>query len=112
MPLLSSWLDSSTPGVQSVATTADDSVPIKAVTTDEYVALKVKLEEKVVNATLDSGAGLSVVDMGTVEILGLQHLITKCEDKLVNASGEKMDIAGVVDIQVKVQGAKPVKHTF
>ena len=50
--------------------------------------------------------------MGIVEILGLQHQITACEDNLVNASGDKMDIAGVVDIQVKIQGAKPVKHEF
>ena len=87
-------------------------VPIEAVTTDECVALKVKLEKKIVNATLDSGAGPSVIDMGTVEILGLQHKITDCEDNLVNASGDKMDIAGVVQIQVKIQGAKPVKHEF
>ena len=50
--------------------------------------------------------------MGTVEILGLQGEINDCEDNLVNASGDKMYIAGVVKIQVKIRGAKPVKHEF
>ena len=70
-------------------------MPIEAVTTDECVALKVQLEEKTVNALLDSGAEPSVIDMGTLEILGLQHSITDCKDNLVNASGDSMDIAGV-----------------
>ena len=88
------------------------SIPVEAVTTDECVALKVKLGEKLVNATLDSGAGPSVIDMGIVEILGLQHQITTCEENLVNASGDQMDIAGVVMIQVKTCDAKSVKHKF
>ena len=73
-------------------------MPIEAVTTDECVALKVKLEEKIVNATLDSGAGPSVIDMGTVEILGLQGEIGECKDNIVNASGDKMDIAVVEEL--------------
>ena len=78
--------------------------------TDECVALKVKL--KLVNVMMDSGAGCSVIDMGTLEKLGLEHQIRTCTDQLVNASGHKMDIAGVVDIMVQVRGTKSVKHEF
>ena len=98
--------------VVSRSDSPSSSIPVEAVTTDECVALKVKLGEKLVNATLDSGAGPSVIDMGIVEILGLQHQITMCEENLVNASGDPMDIAGVVMIQVKIRGAKSVKHEF
>ena len=99
-------------GVVSKSDSPSSSIPVEAVTTDECVALKVKLGEKLVNATLDSGAGPSVIDMGIVEILGLQHQITTCEENLVNASGDPMDIAGVVMIQVKIRGAKAVEHEF
>ena len=87
-------------------------VPIEAVTTDECVALKVRLEGKNVNALLDSGAGPSVIDMGTLEILGLCGTVSECEDNLVNASGDSMDIAGVVKLSVKLPQIKPVTHEF
>ena len=85
---------------------------MEAVSTDECVAVKVELEKKTVNATMDSGAGPSVIDMGTLELLGLQNKITPCTENLVNASGHDMDIAGVVGIKVQIHGTKPVRHEF
>ena len=61
---------------------------------------------------MDSGAGCSVIDIGTLENIGLVENITPCDDHLVNASGEKMDIAGVVKIDVQIRGTKSVKHEF
>ena len=71
-----------------------------------------KLESKIVNAMMDSGAGCSVIDIGTLENIGLVENITSCDDHLVNASGDEMDIAGVVNINVQIQGTKSVKHEF
>ena len=54
-----------------------------------------QLESKIVNAMMDSGAGCSVIDIGTLENIGLVENITSCDDHLVNASGDEMDIAGL-----------------
>ena len=61
---------------------------------------------------MDSEAGCSVIDMGALETLRLKQLIKPCTDQLVNASGHEMDIAGVVDIEVKLRGTKMFKHEF
>ena len=61
---------------------------------------------------MDSGAGPSVIDMGTLELLGLRNKITPCNENLVNASGHDMDIAGVVSINVQIRGTKRVRHEF
>ena len=70
------------------------------------------MDEKNVNATLDSGAGCSVIDIGTLKELGIQNNIVPSADHLVNASGERMDIAGVVNIRLQLRGLKTINHEF
>ena len=70
------------------------------------------MNRKRINATLDSGAGCSVIDIGTVQEIGLEQNIVPSSHHLVNASGERMDIAGVVNIKIRLQGMKPMVHEF
>ena len=70
------------------------------------------MNEHRVNATLDSGAGCSVIDIGTVEEIGLGENIAPGSHHLVNASGERMDIAGVVNVEIRLKGMKPIVHEF
>ena len=55
---------------------------------------------------------IPVIDIGTLEKVGLVQEITESNDRLVNASGEEMDIAGVVKIKVHIRGTKLVSHEF
>ena len=87
-------------------------MPIEVVQTNESVAVKVKMNGKDVNSIFDSGAGCCVIDIGTLEELGLKHEITPNSNNLVNASGERMDIAGVVKIRLQLPGFKPIIHEF
>ena len=64
----------------------------------ETVTVKVKMENKTVNAVLDSGAGCSIIDVGSLETIGLKDNINVCSSCLINASGDKMNIVGVVNI--------------
>ena len=65
-----------------------------------------------VNAILDSGAGCSVIDSGSLEEIGLKGKLHGCTTRLVNASGENMDIIGSVNIQVTINGLNPVVQEF
>ena len=62
----------------------------------------------------DTGAGRSVVDIGTVQEIGLSTHIKPfppTRTALSNASGVEMDMAGVVSISVLL-GGKTVEHDF
>ena len=74
--------------------------------------VKSKLNNKDVNATLDTGAGPSVIDFGTLEHLGLSEAVRKRDGGLVNASGDPMEVMGVVDIIVTIQNMRPIMHEF
>ena len=82
------------------------------VQTSESVAVNVLMNGKEVNAILDSGAGCCVIDIGTLEELGLLDNIVSKSNHLVNASGERMDIAGIVNIELRLQGMRPKVHEF
>ena len=71
-----------------------------------------KLNNTNVNGTIDSGAGLSVIDYGSLEHLGLASTMKKPQGGLVNASGDAIEVLGVVDIEVKIQNMRAVKHEF
>lgn len=76
--------------------------------------VKARLQDKCTNVLLDTGAGRSLVDMGTVEEIGLSSHIKPfppTRTNLTNASGDVMDMAGVVSISVQI-GGKTVKHDF
>ena len=66
------------------------------------------------NAIIDSGAGVSVMDLGTFERLGLKHeMITDLKEVLVDASGNEMDILGKIDVKINIQGSERVfEHDF
>ena len=70
------------------------------------------MENKTVNAILDSGAGCFIIDSGSLETIGLKDNINSCGSRLINASGDKMNIVGVVNINVQIIGVKPVIHEF
>ena len=58
------------------------------------IVLKVGFNNILANAMIDSGAGVSVMDLGTFEISQKGNVI------LYDASGTKMDIIGVVKVNV------------
>ena len=60
---------------------------------------------------MDTGAGCSVIDYGSLEHIGLENEIKALDedaDGLINASRDDMDIVGVVDIPVVMQSKKKV----
>ena len=65
---------------------------------------------------LDSGAGVSVMDLGTFEMLGVGGEIRdmeQCDDVLRDASDNQMDILGIAKILVHVCGSgKRFYHNF
>ena len=66
------------------------------------------------NTVLDTGAGVSLIDLGSLEFIGLQDKIKerrKDDEGLINASGRAMDIIGTVDIPVVVHN-KTVTQEF
>ena len=73
--------------------------------------VKMKLNDHTTNALLDTGAGKSVIDHGSLTAIGLEDKIRNNEDDLLNASGNQMDIIGEVDIDVKFNG-QVVVQTF
>ena len=56
--------------------------------------IEVKLENKILNALLDTGASCSIIDLGTIQNLGFDKNITKSNHDLIDASGNAMSIAG------------------
>ena len=74
--------------------------------------VNMKLNNTNVNGTMDTGAGPSVIDFGTLEHIGLAGDMKKPEGGLVNASGDGMEVLGLVDIEVKIQNMQAVKHEF
>lgn len=72
---------------------------------------------------LDTGASCSLIDIGSLQTLGLDKKVIKTEHKLVDASGRDMNIVGSVVIsicigevtimqQLKVLNAKTYKHVL
>ena len=74
--------------------------------------VKVMLQEKSVNGVLDTGAGPSVIGIGSLEYIGLANAIKIPTSGLVNASGDPMDVVGVVNIDVKLPNMRSVTHEF
>ena len=71
---------------------------------------------KVRNSILDSGAGVSVMVLGTFESLKLQYEIKrldKTDEVLRDASDNMMDIIGTAKIDVQICGTgKRLSHDF
>ena len=52
------------------------------------VTLGVKMNNIPVHAVFDSGAGCSVIDLGSVQKLGLSQTVIQANHKLIDASGK------------------------
>ena len=65
------------------------------------------------NAVMDTGSGVSLIDLGSLEFIGLQNKIKerrKDDEGLINASGRAMDISGTVDIPLVVRNKTVVQE--
>ena len=80
-------------------------------------------ENKKINALLDTGASCSLIDIGSLQMLGLDSKVITTEHKLVDASGREMNIIGSVMVTInlgsviikqnlKVLNAKTYKHVL
>ena len=102
MPIIS---DSTTPEPAEPATEENEET--------FSIVTKTKFNNVVANSILDSGAGVSVMDLGTYESLqigGAIKKMEKCRDVLRDASDNQMDILGIAKIKVQVCGTG--KHFF
>lgn len=62
---------------------------------------------------MDTGSGCSIIDLGTLQRIGLDNCIDKRSPKsLINASGDTMNILGSVKIDVTIAGSQPRNHVF
>ena len=61
---------------------------------------------------LDSGAGCSIIDVGSLERIGMKDCIARGNNVLINASGHHMDILGIVKIPTRIGNAKLIVHEF
>ena len=72
--------------------------------------LKAKIDGNETNVMLDTGAGVSIVDMGTLERMNLVKRIQKSEidqPKCFDASGNQMEIIGTIKLKTKLIGTDP-----
>ena len=73
--------------------------------------MKVNCENKTINALLNSGASCSVIDTGTLEMIGLQGSIDNSQHIIIDASGKTMNISGAIDLNLSIKGSN-VKQNF
>lgn len=59
---------------------------------------------------LDTGASCSIIDLGTIQNLGLDKNIIKSTHELIDASGNDMSIAGSVDLNVHSRDFRVVQN--
>ena len=57
------------------------------------------------NVLLDTGASCSLIDLGSLEILGLASNIRQSEHRVIDASGHEMKLRGSVFIKIGVKDA-------
>ena len=74
--------------------------------------MRARLNKKPFNVLMDSGAGVSLIDYGSLDQLSSATSMKIPEDVCVNASGDEMDIIGVVNIVVEIANLKPITHEF
>ena len=59
-------------------------------------------ENKKINVLLDTGTSCSLIDRGSLQMLGLDSKIITTKHKLVNASGREMNIIGSVMVKINL----------
>ena len=83
---------------------------------DFSVVVRGMINDNPTNVMLDTGASLSVIDMGTIDHMKLVDNIRSIPNnspKCIDASGNLMQIIGTVELKVKLIGtANVIIHTF
>ena len=75
--------------------------------------VNVYLNSRKTNALMDTGAGVSVMDMGSLLQVEQTPKLIGTDKILLDASRAKMDILGTIDLEVKLVGEhKTIKQTF
>ena len=72
--------------------------------------MKAELNGQLTNVLLDSGAGVSIIDERSLNRLKGSATIVNVDENLIDASGNKMDIAGKIRIKVLIKGSR--QHVF
>ncbi len=71
---------------------------------DKFSAvLKVNLADSYLNVLLDTGASCSLIDLGSLEKLGLDKNVEPLQHRLMDASGNKMNIMGTICVQIRIK---------
>ena len=82
-------------------------------TLSSSVVIAAKLHNLNTHVMLDTGSGTSVIDLGTLQKIGLDNRIDKSSAKsLINASGDRMKILGSIFIPVTIPGSRPQDQAF
>ena len=82
-------------------------------TVSSSVVIAAKLHNLNTHVMLDTGSGTSVIDLGTLQKIGLDNRIDKSSEKsLINASGDQMKLLGSVFIPVTIPGPRPQEQAF
>ena len=77
------------------------------------VVIAAKLHNLLTHVMLDTGSGVSVVDLGTLRRIGLDNCIdTSAAKSLLNGPGDQMKILGSVFISDTIPGSQPRKQVF
>ena len=64
-----------------------------------------------VNTVINTGASCSLIDIGSLEKLGLAQLVNSINHRLINASGNDMNIMGSIDVEIRVNN-KSISHNM
>ena len=75
---------------------------------DFSIVVRTEFNNSIANSIIDSGAGVSVMDLGTFESLKLTEEIKTSQSTLRDASGNAMNILGVAKIRVHVIGTDKI----
>jgi len=75
--------------------------------------IEIDLADLRVNALIDTGASCSLIDIGSLEKLGLAQLVnsTSTNHRLINALGNDMNIMGSIDVEIRVNN-KSISHNM
>ena len=72
--------------------------------------LNVVFDHQSTNALLDTGASCSLIDLGSLQSLGLDMHLANSDNELIDASGNKMNIIGSIDINIELNGIHLVQN--
>ena len=83
---------------------------VELVQNGENLVLSVSINGFKVNAMLDSGAGVSIIDKKTLDELRIPYELHEGKKHLYDASGNLMNVAGVTHFEVIIPGTKKLMN--